>query len=969
MPHFPPTVSNRTLPSAGRCLLHALRVGGGLALALLSLLPTACDKGTERVESQERQKVDSLVRVATGIDSLARLQRRFEAEGNRLGSIVTLREWGKSLRNESRFDEALRVHSQGLHEAESLGDTIEWVQALNNIGTDYRRMGVLDVAQEYHYNAWKLSEESTDTTFQARKNRVVSLNGLGNIYMALGNYERADSALRRALKGEQELKSAVGQAINYANLGAIFAHRHQLDSAWAYYRHSMALNTEAGNELGISLCHTYFGMLYEQAKDYDRATLEYETAYGMMRSSKDDWHALNSLIALAGIHLTTGQTERATTHLGKALQMAERIKSPEHLADIYTLYYKLHKRQGRCSAALAAFEKATALQDSVVDLEKMNRIQNTSLNIERNRQRRQIGEARHKLEEERNTRYVGFAIFGFVMLILAAVLTIVLYTNRLRRRSHIALKHMAALRENFFTNITHEFRTPLTVILGLTHDLKRGSPTAAEVQEKVDVIERQGNGLLALINQLLDISKIKSAVGNPDWHRGNITAYLAMLVESYRDYARTRHIDLAFAADGPVEMDFVPDYVAKAMNNLLSNAFKFTPHQGKVSVAVSRKADHLTISVSDTGAGMSREIATHVFEPFYQGRDDGRNVGTGVGLALVKQIVDAIEGHITVDSRPDEGTTFCISLPIRRNASVLPSLDLLAHPLPEALLPEEQEIPSDTLSGDADACRLLIIEDNADIAAYIGAQFPQDYALAYADNGIDGMEKALQLVPDLIITDLMMPGIDGLELCRRVRDNAVLNHIPIIVVTAKISEQERIAGLQAGADAYLAKPFNSDELRTRVEKLLEGRRLLREKYRLSLDVPTSADTSTTLSDKSAEADRLFLSKVTDTIYLSLSHHRDISVATLSSAMCMSSSQLYRKLLALTDCPPATYIQQIKIKKAKHLLESDPRLTLNEVAERCGFEVYASFSRTFKNVCGISPNDFRRQQAGEAETAI
>ena len=145
-------------------------------MALLSLLPTACDKGTERVESQERHKVDSLVRVATGIDSLARLQRRFEAEGNRLGSIVTLREWGKSLRNESRFDEALRVHSQGLHEAESLGDTIEWVQALNNIGTDYRRMGVLDVAQEYHYNAWKLSEESTDTTFQARKNRVVSLN-------------------------------------------------------------------------------------------------------------------------------------------------------------------------------------------------------------------------------------------------------------------------------------------------------------------------------------------------------------------------------------------------------------------------------------------------------------------------------------------------------------------------------------------------------------------------------------------------------------------------------------------------------------------------------------------------------------------------------------------------------------------------------------------------------------------------
>jgi tetratricopeptide (TPR) repeat protein len=264
------------------------------------------------------------------------LQKRLEIEGNYLGSIVALREWGKALRNESRFEEALRIHSEGLRQARAIGDTIELVQAMNNIGTDYRRMGVLDAAQEYHYRAWTLSEECADTSFTARKNRMVSLNGLGNIYLTLGNYERADSVLRMALKGEQELHSALGQAINYANLGSVFEHRGQTDSAWVCYRKSMALNTEAGSELGISLCHTYFGSLYERAGQYDKATEEYETAYQMMQTSMDDWHALNSLIALAGIHSAKGDGAKTLEYLAKAKATAERIASKEHLAEIHT---------------------------------------------------------------------------------------------------------------------------------------------------------------------------------------------------------------------------------------------------------------------------------------------------------------------------------------------------------------------------------------------------------------------------------------------------------------------------------------------------------------------------------------------------------------------------------------------------------------------------------------------------------
>ena len=922
------------------------------AFISISFLLVSCGREPTASTPDERRAADSIVRATRGTDSLALLQKRLEGEGDRLGSVIALREWGKVLRNESHFEEALRTHSQGLRQAEAIGDTLEWVQALNNIGTDYRRMGVLDVAQEYHYRAWKLSEECADTVTVARKNRVVSLNGLGNIYMTLGNYERADSVLRMALKGEQELHNALGQAINYANLGSIFEHREQTDSAWAYYRKSMALNMEAGSTLGISLCHTYFGSLYEKAREYDKATTEYETAYQMMQASKDEWHALNSLIALAGIYHTTGNNVKAIAYLGKAEQMAERIKSKEHLAEIYTLYYKNYKQEGDCSAALVSYEKATAMQDSVLDMEKVNRIQNTGLRIERNRQERQMNEARHRLKEERTTRYIGYIILGLVLFSLAGILAMVLYTNRLRQRNHQALKRMSALRENFFTNITHEFRTPLTVILGLSHELQASG--AEEVKTKAQTIERQGNGLLMLINQLLDISKIKSAVGNPDWKNGNIIAYLTMVMESYHSYARSCNIDLQFFPKGEVIMDFVPNYVDKVMNNLLSNAFKFTPEYGKVSISAWCENQQLFVDVSDTGKGMDKEVISHIFEPFYQEENDIQNIGTGVGLALVKQIMNAVDGKITVESVVGKGTTFHVSMPIRNRykQQILPNVEIKTP-----FLPEITKAPDDSIDNDND-CRLLIIEDNHDIATYIGSLFTDQYAIFYAKNGKEGLEKALEFIPDLIITDLMMPGMDGLEVCRQVRGNEIINHIPIIVVTAKITEEERIKGIEAGADAYLSKPFNTEELHTRVEKLLAGRKLLQEKFaKMSVELKKEEEEGV---EPPKEADLRFLTKVTSVVYMQLSKNKDADVSVIASYMCMSPRQFHRKINALTGYSPSIYIQRLKIRKACNMLDKDPKISFMEVADLCGFDAYPNFVRAFKNVCGVTPTDYRRK---------
>lgn len=925
-------------------------------LVVVSLLVSSCQQ-TDSVTftPAERNAADSLVRSVSDMDSLARLQMRLEREGDMLGSIVTLRVLGDAQRNESAFDDALTTHSEGLKQAETIQDTLEWVRALNNVGTDYRRMGILDIAQEYHYQAWRLCKVTTDTSFVALKNQAKSLNGLGNIYLTLGNYERADSALRKALVVEQELGSMVGAAINYANLGSIFEHRGEVDSAWVYYRYSMEANQKAGSTLGIALCHSYFGSLYEQAQQYDEAAREYEAGYQLMQDSKDEWHKLNLLVALASIHSATRDDVQMLYYLEQARSNAEKIQDKEHLADIYTLYYQYYKRHGDWQAALTYYERATEMKQNTLDMDKFNRMQNTSLTIERNIQNRKMNKAKITLEHERAERRIENVTFAVIALLLLGFFGFFLYIQRIQRRNHKELKKMSSMRETFFTNITHEFRTPLTLILGLSQELQQEE--SEQIRERAESIERQGQGLLTLINQLLDISKIKSSVGDPRTCRGNVTAHIAMIVDSYRDYASSRDIELIYQPQDQVEMSFVPDYVNKVFNNLLSNAFKFTPPQGKISITLWRADDSVYIDLSDTGHGMDRKTVEHAFDPFYQAESDSKHIGTGIGLALVKQIVQASKGQISIESKLGEGTTFHIIVPIINDQAAPQQTLSAATNMP--LLPHQETDLQDSECEQDESCRLLVIEDNHDIAHYIGSQFEDHYSVSYATDGEEGFRKAVELVPDLIITDLMMPGVNGLELCRQIRSNEIVNHIPIIVVTAKVSEEERIRGIEAGADAYLTKPFNTTELRMLVERLLDSRKTLRQKFAQIVIKGQEPDESET--NKLEEADITFLTKVAALVDQQISQNKNTNVEEIASSLYMSSRQLYRKLKALTGYAPSAYILRLKIRKACELMDADAEMSLTDVAYQSGFDTYSNFSRSFKNICEVSPSKYRDQK--------
>lgn len=839
-------------------------------------------------------------------------------------SLATLRQQGKKERDASRYDEALRLHIRGLDMARAVGDSSEWIQALNNIATDYRRMGMLDVAQSYHYQALSLCDESSDTTYQMRKNRVKALNGLGNIYLSIYSYDDADSVFRQALEGEHQLGSATGQAINYANLGSIYSARGDDEKALDYYRQSMFYNKKDSNLLGMALCHLYFGNIYERRQQYDLALREYKQSDRMMTDLKDLWHALEPRLALASVYYHTHEDAKALALLDRADATARQINSWEHIVEVHHLYFQLMQRQGRYHEALDHHLIATAYQDSILDNEKLDRIHNIGINIERTRQQEMVNMAQNELQTEKRIRQQSAWLFGLTVILLLAVISALLYVQRMRHHSMEMMREASRLREDFFTNITHEFRTPLTVILGLSRKIRENMEVPQSVSDKASTIERQGNRLLTLVTQLLDISKVKSVIGEPNWQHGNICAQVAMLLETYIDYAANRGVTLKYHYDKAIEMDFVPDYVNKVMSNLVSNALKFTPNGGTISVNLYQRGDRLHIDVSDTGHGISSDKLAHIFEPFYTTGDTGETKGTGIGLALTQEIISHLNGTITAESQVGKGTTFHIVMPIQNRS---------ADPVTE------------TEIGNSGKPIIVVAEDNADVADLLCTQLEPFYEVVAARDGVEALKHAGEIIPDLVITDVMMPNMDGMALARAIRANDLTAHIPIIMVTARVTEQDRIEGIKAGADAYLVKPFNTEELLTRVAKLLEQRIMLRDKYAQTItQAPVTDDT---IEDH-------FLARVEQVIVAHINKGEDITVTMVADDLNITARQLHRKVTGLINQSPAALIRITRINCAKTIMAAKPEMPLKSVALACGFTDYSHFAKVFRTVTGVSP---------------
>ena len=911
---------------------------------------------------KERSQVEARVEAIANADSLQVLLHQYEAQADVLGQIVAQRRLGRLCRNNCQFQQANAYHQQALQLARQVADTLEMVQALNELGTDNRREGKLEQAANYHLQAYILSQTQSQTECQSmQKCRVKALNGLGNIYLTMGELQLADSTLRLALAGERALGSQLGQAINLSNLGNILEQQGQIDSAWFYYQESLRQNQECGSVLGEALCHNHFGRLFELQHQPDRALQEYETARQMMEGLNDDWHRLDMVLSIAHIYIVKGETARAAQLLEECLQSARQMGSLEHRIAAHKLFYELYQHTGNARLALDNYVEANELEDSLKGASQLMQIQNARVGYHRQLLADQQLKADAHLAQVRHERNITHIMLGGVLLLSLIGLGVLWYVLHTRTAKQRLLRKVSMAREQFFTNVTHEFRTPLTVILGLGHQLEEASATDVDsVHSAAKMIVRQGDALLRLINQLLDVSRVRSAVGEPKWQRGNVVAFVEMALEGYQNYAASKYIELSFSHSlTSIEMDFAPDYVQKIVQNLVGNAIKFTPSYGKVNVTLEpTSTGRVKLQVFDTGKGIPQEDLPHLFEAFYRVEPQGSEVGSGIGLSLVKLMVEAMHGTVSVESIVGQGSTFTVMLPKRQPGalSLMVSDEHEEQNRQNVAIKlngrEEQIAPADDGGGDV-APRILIVEDNQDIAHYIGLNLPHCQPL-YARSGQEALQLAQATVPDLVITDVMMPGeMGGLQLCRCIRESDLLSHVPIIIVTAKTTEDDRLRGIEAGADAYIAKPFKQEELLLRVNKLLERQRKLRQKFmELHLDEQERGQGLSAF-------DRQFMNKLIDSLY-ALMAQGSVDVESLASRMAMSRSQLNRRVLAITGLNTSSYMMRVRLAYAKRLLKADVLMPVGDVALKCGFDDVAYFSRVFKQAFDLTPSQYRRQ---------
>ncbi len=571
----------------------------------------------------------------------------------------------------------------------------------------------------------------------------------------------------------------------------------------------------------------------------------------------------------------------------------------------------------------------------------------------------------------------AYAIYLFIVVYLVYYFWR-LSIQRLQERNEIKIEKMkreqvesvTQARMVFYTNISHEIRTPLTLIIGPLEQLLRKGKEIQPYKKQLDIMLKNARRLLRLINQLLDFRKIEMQKMQLKAEYADIVRFIRDIVYSFEEYAVEKNIEFKFLSQTETcKIWFDPDKMDKIMFNLLSNAFKYTPDKGKISVEIKNRVmlgsvddmKFVEIIVSDSGKGIPQKDIDKVFERFFQGRipENGLQQGWGIGLSLTKAFVEQHKGKIFVDSIENAGSIFKVYFPLgddhltieERTLSDEPVQNKYIHLSATGLSDGRGKAEKDPIPVKPQAYNILIVEDNLDLREYMMLELSEVYNCFEATNGKEGYEMAIKLMPDLIMSDILMPIMDGRQLCRSIKENIITNHIPVILLTAKTETEDQIEGFEAGADAYVMKPFRADQLIASINSIIENRRRIRDKLNI-LGNHSKSGSHNTVEDR-------FISKIDGIINKNLAESK-FGVNELAQELGMSRVHLHRKLKAIADIGPNEYIRKIRLQKAAQLLLKK-ELPISEISTQVGFSSTTYFSSCFKEHFNLSPREYMERE--------
>ncbi len=527
------------------------------------------------------------------------------------------------------------------------------------------------------------------------------------------------------------------------------------------------------------------------------------------------------------------------------------------------------------------------------------------------------------------------------------------------------LKELDTIKTNFFTNLSHEFRTPLTLILGPLEKLLDGK-VKADPSSQYRLMYDHASRLLQLVNQLLDLSSIDAGKMRLEIGKYDAVSFAKGIISSFQHFADEKKISINFTTKSEkLDACFDRDKLQKIISNLLSNAIKFNKESGFVNIILAEKKSkgysYLQIEVEDNGPGMNNEVQKNIFDHFYKSQGLSTVEGTGIGLALVKELVELHFGEIEVKSLVGKGTRFRVTIPSdeefyeSKNLTIKEAVSIDGK-IRQAKLKTREDDLSEELSEEAPL--ILIVEDNDDMRQFIKENVQTNYKVIESVDGEDGLNKALESIPDLIISDVLMPKLNGYEFCSKIKTDERTSHIPVILLTSMAEANSRLKGLETGADDYLTKPFNSAELLLRIKNLIDQRRKLREKFgkEITLEPKSFAVTST---------DEKFLTHVVEVVEKNVSNEK-FSAEDFAESVGMSKTHLNRKLNALTDTSANEFIRTYRLKKAARLL-SVKSGNISEIAYEVGFSNPSYFAESFKKLFGYSPSEFIQNQSFPTST--
>ncbi|BAX79638.1 tetratricopeptide repeat protein [Labilibaculum antarcticum] len=824
------------------------------------------------------------------------------------------------------------------------------------LGRIYNELGVVCRKTDRNEEALNYFVSSINTTKFTNNfyGKAIAENGIGNIYLVQKEYDKALSYFRESLKYGLSSDNKYHLEISYGNVGEAYLYLQEADSANLYINKSLELAKLRGNPIGEGICYQLLGQVQMFQNEYEKAYVFFEKALDLQRTKEDERYLSTILIQHGNVCSKLKRYKEAEKDLLEGRLISKEIHSIDNLMFanqvLYEIYYATGRYQEASDALLLHKNYTDSLYNSesdrvMNDLEFKYQSENKTHQIELLNARNQlIGESK---KMQRNQ-------FGVLLLLFGGLAAFFYYLYKNKQKVSSELQSINQMKSKFFSSISHEFRTPLTLIKGpVEKHLTRSH--SKEEQEEMKLILRNSERLLSLVDQLLDLSKIDAGHFAINAQQGDLATLLKGIANSFTYQATEKKINYKLEINESSVVWFDTNIVEIIITNLLSNAFKFVPGNGNVEMKLDGFEDHIKITVSNSGCTLTKEELSHIFDRFYRAGEN-ETQGTGIGLSLVKELCTLYRAPIKISCSNSQVIQFELQLPTSKDHFRANEISLLPIQIKETQLDEANlDINGDLENEDkfAELPVLLIVEDNFDMRKYIKTYFVHQYKILEAEDGEMGIKMAIDHIPDLIISDVMMPKVGGVELCACLKADVKTNHIPIILLTAKVGDVNELEGLQSGADDYIVKPFNAQALIVKVERLIATRREMQKKFQKELVINPLGIVFQSEEEKFAKILQEVLEKHLP--------DPDFTVDQFCEVSLMSRTQLHRKLKALTGLSATAFIRTQRIKMASEFLLK-PNVTISDVCFSTGFNDTSYFSKCFKEIQGCTPSEYMKEHS-------